>query len=211
MIKTILLSKRVFIVLDDVGELDQLEYLLKNREWLGKGSRVIITTRNKHVLTVQEVDALFEVEGLNFEEAYELFSLYAFKQNHTKSGFINLSHSEVHYCKGLPLALKVLSSLLFNKTIPQWAGELNKLDSEPKVKIHKVLKRSYDGLDRIDKNIFLDVACFFKGEDRVFESRILDGCDFLGERRIRNLNDMCLITIPYNHQIHMNDLIQRMG
>ena len=50
MIKNILRFKRVFIVLDDIDDSDQLEYLLRNRDWLGRGSRVIITTRNKHLL-----------------------------------------------------------------------------------------------------------------------------------------------------------------
>ena len=142
MIKTILSSKKVFLVLDDVDDLNQLDALLRNREWLGIGSRVIITTRNKHLLTAQEVDALYEVEGLNFEEAYELFSLHAFKQNHPKSDFINLSHSAVHYCQGLPLALKVLGSLLFNKTIPQWESELHKLKENMKQKLIVCLKEA---------------------------------------------------------------------
>ncbi|KAL6328617.1 hypothetical protein AAG906_003302 [Vitis piasezkii] len=162
MIKDILLSKRVFMVLDDVDDPSQLEYLLGHREWLGEGSRVIITTRNKHVLAVQEVDDLYEVKGLNFEEACELFSLYAFKQNLPKSDYRNLSRRVVGYCQGLPLALKVLGSLLFKKTIPQWESELNKLDKEPEMKIHNVLKRSYDGLDRTEKIYFLMLHVFLK-------------------------------------------------
>ncbi|RVW78521.1 Disease resistance-like protein CSA1 [Vitis vinifera] len=108
---------------------------------LGEGSRVIITTRNKHVLAVQEVDDLYEVEGLNSEEACELFSLYAFKQNLPKSDYRNLACRVVGYCQGLPLALKVLGSLLFNKTIPEWESELRKLDREPEAEIHNGIKR----------------------------------------------------------------------
>ena len=126
MIKDILLSKRAFIVLDDVDDPSQLEYLLRNREWLGKGSKVIITTRDKHLLTVQEADDLYEVERLNFEEACELFSLYAFKQNLPKLDFINLSHRAVYYCQRHPSSLKVLGSRLFKKTIHQWERELQK-------------------------------------------------------------------------------------
>ncbi|XP_034701341.1 disease resistance protein RPV1-like isoform X2 [Vitis riparia] len=210
MIEAILLAKRAFIVLDDVDDVDQLEYLLRNRGWLGEGSRVIITTRNKHVLDVQEVDYSYEVEGLDFEEACELFSLNAFKQNLPKSDYRNLACRVVGYCQGLPLALKVLGSLLFNKTIPEWESELRKLDREPEAGIHNVLKRSYDGLGHTEKNIFLDVACFFKGENRYFVSRILDACDFHAEIGITNLNDRCLITLPSN-QIRMHDLIQQMG
>ena len=210
MIKSILPSKRAFIVLDDVDNLVQLEYLLRNRGWLGKGSRVIITTRNKHLLNVQGVDDLYEVEQLNFNEAYELFSWYAFKQNHPKSGFMNLSDSAVRYCQHLPLALKVLGSLLFSKTIPQWESELHKLERVPEAEIHNVLKRSYDGLDCTEKNIFLDIACLFKDEDRDSVLRILDGCNFHAERGIKNLIDKCLITLRYN-RIHLHDLIQQMG
>ncbi|WKA00138.1 hypothetical protein VitviT2T_018526 [Vitis vinifera] len=108
MIGTILSSKTVFIVLDDVDDRNQLKALLRHCGWLGKGSRVIITTRNKHLLIEQKVDELYEVEGLNSKEACELFSLHAFKQNLPKSDFINLSWRMVDYCQGLPLALEVL-------------------------------------------------------------------------------------------------------
>ncbi|RVW81077.1 Disease resistance-like protein CSA1 [Vitis vinifera] len=78
---------------------------------------------------------------MNPEEACELFSLYAFKQNPPKSDYRNLSRRVVDYCQGLPLALKVLGSLLFKKTIPQWESELRKLDREPEAGIHKGIKR----------------------------------------------------------------------
>ena len=206
MIGTILSSKTVFIVLDDVDDRNQLKALLRHCGWLGKGSRVIITTRNKHLLIEQKVDDLYEVEGLNSKEACELFSLHAFKQNLPKSDFINLSWRMVDYCQGLPLALEVLGSLLYDKIIPQWESQLHKLAKEPVPEIHKVLKSSYDGLDLIEKDILLDVACFFKGEKRDFVLRILDTCAGIG---IQNLKDNCLITLPYNC-MGMHDLIQQM-
>ena len=208
MIKNVLRFKRVFIVLDDIDDSDQLEYLLRNRDWLGKGSRVIITTRSKHLL--QEMDDVYEVEELKFEQARELFSLYAFRQNLPKQDFIHLSDRVVYYCHGLPLALKVLGSLLFNKTILQWESELCKLKREPEVKIQSVLKISFDGLDDTQKKIFLDIACFFKGEDKDFVSKILDDCDLYAEIGLQVLYAMCLISLSKN-KILMHDLIQEMG
>ncbi|KAL6343117.1 hypothetical protein AAG906_019660 [Vitis piasezkii] len=208
MIKNVLRCKRVFIVLDDIDDSDQLEYLLRNRDWLGRGSRVIITTRSKHLL--QEMDDVYEVEELNFEQARELFSLYAFRQNLPKQDFIHLSNRVIYYCHGLPLALKVLGSLLFNKTILQWESELCKLEREPEVKIQNVLKVSFDGLDHTQKKIFLDIACFFKGEDKDFVSRILDSCDLYAEIGIKVLYDKCLISLSEN-KILMHDLVQEMG
>ncbi|KAJ9701121.1 hypothetical protein PVL29_006459 [Vitis rotundifolia] len=208
MIKNVLRFKRVFIVLDDIDDSNQLEYLLRNRDWLGKGSRVIVTTRSKHLL--QEMDDVYEVEELKFEQARVLFSLYAFRQNLPKQDFIHLSNRVVHYCHGLPLALKVLGSLLFNKTMLQWESELCKLKREPEAKIQSVLKISFDGLDDTQKKIFLDIACFFKGEDKDFVSKILDGCDLYAEIGIQVLYDMCLISLSKN-KILMHDLIQEMG
>ncbi|KAJ9676352.1 hypothetical protein PVL29_025059 [Vitis rotundifolia] len=210
MIRNILQSKKVFIVLDDVDDSDQLESLVGNHDWLGKGSRVIVTTRNKHLLTVQRVDELYEVEKLNFEEGYELFNWHAFRQNLPKQDFIDLSYDAICYCQGLPLALKILGSLLIDKTRPQWQSELQKLKREPVEKIHNILKQSFHGLDHTQKDIFLDIACCFKGEDKDFLSRILDGCNFYVERGSKDLSDKCLITILYN-RINMHDLVQQMG
>ena len=159
---------------------------------------------------MQRVDELYEVEKLNFEDGFELFNWHAFRQNFPKQDFIDLSYDAVCYCQGLPLALKILGSLLIDKTRPQWKSELKKLKREPDKKIHKLLKRSFHGLDHTQKDIFLDIACCFKGEDKDFVSRILDGCNFYVERGLKDLSDKCLITILDN-RITMHDLIQQMG
>ena len=74
------------------------------------------------------------------------------------------------------------------------------------MKIYNVLRTSFNGLSRAEGEIFLDIACFFKGKDREFVSRILD--DVEGE--ISNLCERCLITILDN-KIYMHNLIQQMG
>ncbi|CAI8595102.1 unnamed protein product [Vicia faba] len=47
--------------------------------WLGLGSRVIITTREKYLLSCHEIKRTYEVDGLNEKEALELFRWMAFK------------------------------------------------------------------------------------------------------------------------------------
>ena len=76
--------------------------------------------------------------------------------------------------------------------------------------IYEVLKISYDGLDDKEKNIFLDIACFFKGEDKEYVVEILNGCGFFTPSGIRALIDKSLITISSN-KLMMHDLIQEMG
>ena len=204
-------SKKVLVFLDDVDELTQLEHLIGKHNWFGLGSRIIITTRKKDLLTRHEVNDIYEVKKLNFHEALQLFCRYAFKQHHLKEGYADLSHQVVRYADGLPLALKVLGSLLFGKRLPNWKSELRKLEKVPNMEIVNVLKISFDGLDYTQRMIFLDIACFFKGRDVEIVSRILDGSEFNAESGINALVDRCFITISKDKTIDMHDLLAQMG
>ncbi|KAL6317044.1 hypothetical protein AAG906_026832 [Vitis piasezkii] len=85
----------------------------KNRDCLGKGSRIIITTRDKHLLCEYGVDAIYEVQELGFEESMLLFSLCAFKRRFPEEGYVELSRDIVDYANGHPLTLKVLGHSLY--------------------------------------------------------------------------------------------------
>ncbi|WRX26799.1 NB-ARC - like 10, partial [Theobroma cacao] len=85
----------------------------------------------------------------------------------------------VKHCGGLPLALQVLGSSLFSKSINVWKSALKELKAIPDSKIQKILRISYDSLqDDHDKNLFLDIACVFVGKNRDYTTTILDGCDY---------------------------------
>ena len=100
MIKNRLHHKKVLLVLDDVNELDQMKKLAGENDWFGLGSRVIITTRDKHLLMSRKVDGVYEVEGLNCDEALHLFNMKAFgKENPTKD-YLELSKAFVRYADG---------------------------------------------------------------------------------------------------------------
>ncbi|XP_059446469.1 TMV resistance protein N-like [Corylus avellana] len=60
-IKQRLCSKRVLLILDDVDQLIQLETLSGELDWFGLGSRIIITTRDEHLLTKHKVD-LYKID-----------------------------------------------------------------------------------------------------------------------------------------------------
>uniref|UniRef100_A0A2C9U430 ADP-ribosyl cyclase/cyclic ADP-ribose hydrolase n=1 Tax=Manihot esculenta TaxID=3983 RepID=A0A2C9U430_MANES len=201
--------KRVIVVLDDVNDSDQLTALVGNRRWFGQGSRIIITSRDKEVLNGQ-VDEIYKVEGLKNSEALQLFSLKAFKQKYPPKDYIELSKRVVSYTKGLPLALHILGSHLCSRLPAEWRSALSKLNQFPNSNIQKILKISYDELDPVAKEIFLDIACFFKGNERNWVEDILNGCGFPASWGIIRLLDKCLITIV-DDVLDMHDLIQDMG
>ncbi|KDO42944.1 hypothetical protein CISIN_1g044535mg, partial [Citrus sinensis] len=206
---TRLRRKTVLIVLDDVENSQQLKNLAGDHGWFGLGSRIIITSRDKQVLKTG-VDEMYEVEELNCREALQLFSLNAFKLNHPTEDYMGLSNQVVHYAKGIPLALKVLGCFLFGRSKRDWESALNKLRKNPNMEIQNVLRITYDTLDDEEKAIFLDIACFFKGDNRDHVTTILDGCGFSTEIGISVLIDKCLITVT-DDRLLMHDLLQEMG
>jgi energy-coupling factor transporter ATP-binding protein EcfA2 len=112
-------KKKVFIVLDDVDGEDQLEAIAKSHDWFGQGSRIIITSRDRHLLN-RFVDNTYEVKVLNDDEALQLFSWKAFKKPHPEENYVQLSKDVVNYAEGLPLALEVFGSFLFGRRMDFW-------------------------------------------------------------------------------------------
>ena len=207
-----LCHKRILLILDDVNKLQQLHALCGDREWFGSGSRIIITTKDIHLLRGKGVDQVFAMTGMNVDESIELFSWHAFKQASPKEGFIELSRNIVAYSVGLPLALEVLGSYLFDMEVTEWKSVLEKLRKIPNDEVHEKLKISYDGLsDDTEKGIFLDIACFFIGKDRNDVINILNGCGLFAENGIRILVERSLVTVDDKNQLGMHDLVRDMG
>ena len=210
MIKDRLRHKKILLVLDDVNELDQLNKLVAEHDWLGPGSRVIITTRDKHLLIMHKVDGICEVEGLSDEDAFCLFNSKAFDKEHPPEEYLQLSKAFVYYANGLPLAIEVLGSFLCNRSTYEWKSELDRLKEFPKRKIINVLQISFDGLEDIEKEIFLNIACFFNHKNQDTITAILDCLELYPEIGLRVLTDKSLIKFQDN-RLWMHDLIEEMG
>ncbi|XP_021802100.1 TMV resistance protein N-like [Prunus avium] len=211
-IKDAISSKRVFLVLDDVDHISQLDALLGMKDQFCQGSKIIITTRRARLLKAHQITKVHEVETLNSKESLELFSWHAFGQDHPIEGYIEYSQKIVDHCGGLPLALKVLgSSMYLGDSIDVWKSALEKLEAIPNGEIVNKLRVSYDSLqDDHDRNLFLHIACFFIGKDKDYIVNILDGCDFYTIVGIQNLIDRCLVSIV-GKEVQMHDMICRMG
>nr|KYP54301.1 TMV resistance protein N [Cajanus cajan] len=203
-------SKKVFIVLDDMDSLDSFEFLCREYGDLHSDSKLIITTRDRQLLH-ERVEWIYKVKKWKNPESLKLFCLEAFKKRHPPKRYQSLSESAVEYAGGVPLALKVLGSYLHSKGIDFWKSTLRKLNEYPNEKIQNVLKVSYNGLDDLERNIFLDIAFFFKGKKKDHVTRILDACRFEATSGIEVLEDKALITISNSKIIQMHDLLHKMG
>ena len=213
-IKRLVEEIRVLVVLDDVNDVKQLDFLIGNREWFYKGSRVVITTRNKQVLPESYVNVHYEVEELKTSQALELFCYHAMRRKEPADGFSNLSEQIVSLTGGLPLALEVFGSFLFDKrTIKEWKDALEKLKQIRPACLQDVLKISFDALDGQEKCVFLDISCLFvqmeMKRDDVID--ILNGCNFRGEIAITVLTAKCLIKITRDSVLWMHDQVRDMG
>ena len=212
MINESLCQKRVLIILDDVDKLDQIEKLFGKCDWFASGSRIIITTRDKHLLgTLGNGLSTYEVEELDECEAIELFSEHAFRENKPNEDYSELTNQVIRYAKGLPLALVVMGADLYGRNKLEWKSALDKYEKILNRDIQKILKISYDGLDETERDIFLDIACFFKGHYKDYVVDILEACDLYPICGIPKLIDKCLVTVDQYNMLSMHDLLQHLG
>ncbi|XP_055960319.1 disease resistance protein RUN1-like [Mercurialis annua] len=210
-IKRMFSRTKLLLVLDDVDDWRQLEALAGEPNWFGSGSKIIITTRDKHLLHAHGVTDIYEVKCLQTDAALQLFSQYAFRQKNPKMEYLELSTRLVSYAQCLPLALKVLGSFLYETSIIEWQKVQGKLEIIPDLRIHDVLKVSFDGLDDLQREIFLDIACFFNGELREVVRNTLEACGFFPDIAFAILKDKALITTEDDMKLRMHDLLQEMG
>ncbi|KAG6681061.1 hypothetical protein I3842_13G074000 [Carya illinoinensis] len=211
LIKQRLHRKSVLIVLDDVDQLDQIYALATDGEWFfGPGSRVIITTRDEHLLVKLGVNYSYKVEKMNHSDSLQLFSWHAFNMPHPEDDFWEISIAAVDYAGGLPLALEVLGSDLRGRSITKWKTTLEKFRKSPDAQIQEILGISFKSLDHTTREVFLDIACFFIGVNIEYVFKILEECGFFPDIAINILVQKSLVKID-NTNLSMHDLIRDMG
>ncbi|ESR55067.1 hypothetical protein CICLE_v100236471mg, partial [Citrus x clementina] len=194
-----LTRRKVLIVFDDVNHLRQIEFLIGHLDWFASGSRIIITTRDKRVLSSCWVNQIYQVKELGGVDALKLFSRFSFGRDHLDASYVEPTKKIVKYAQGVPLVLW------------EWESAIRKLENVPHIEIQAAIKISFDGLDDHEQNIFLDIACFLKEERRDQVLSFLDACGFFAEMGLRVLIDKSLITISHSNTITMHDLLQDMG
>ncbi|XP_061989626.1 disease resistance protein RUN1-like [Rosa rugosa] len=210
-LKQKLSQKKVLLVLDDVDHLDQLKKLAGGCDWFGPRSRIIITTRKMNCLRAHNVNPIYEAKELNDQEALELFNFHAFKGSICADDFFELGTEVIRYAKGIPLVLEVLGSDLCSKNKDEWKDALEYYNRYPNQQIQQALKRSYAALEDRMKEVFLHIACFFKGYDQIYVIKVLQSCDLNPMYGLKVLKEKALIKIEKDSKIWMHDLLEDMG
>ncbi|KAM7528401.1 hypothetical protein LguiB_031811 [Lonicera macranthoides] len=215
-------KKKVIIVLDDVNDRYQFDKLVGKCNWFGAGSRIIVTTRNKGLLDT--IEATYEIENqhdvyrsyephlMELIHSLELFSRYAFMRDTPPKDYDSLAKKVVSSSGGLPLVLVTIGSLLFgNKDIALWEEKLRKLKEVPHEKVLERLKISFDALDYGQRQIFLDIACFFIGEDFMNSFYFWEACGFYPRDGLNALVLRSMIKIEDDNKLRMHDQLRDLG
>lgn len=214
-IKRYLKSCHCVIIIDDVDHIRQLNALLSPvKDVLQSGSLIFVTSRDRNVLSSSGIpeSCIYMLTGLNPSHSKDLFCLHAFGHSHPVAGFEEIVGQFLDVCNGLPLSLIVLGAHLHGKIdLKYWEAQFRKICRALPTDIHSRLRISYDSLDEEEKQIFLDVACFFIGEDRDTAIRIWEGSGWEGWLGLRNIENRCLVEVDSENRIRMHDQLRDLG
>ncbi|XP_021860093.2 putative disease resistance protein RGA1 isoform X2 [Spinacia oleracea] len=164
-------GKKYLLVLDDVWNEDCDKWRKLKTLLIGgrRGSRTIVTTRSKMVAEIVESTQIHELEGLSEENSWNLFERMALKPEELpmKPHLIEIGKEIVRKCANVPLAIRVVGSLLRGQGENRWQylknTDLANIKHDDQLNgIVPVLKISYYYLPFHLKNCFSYCAIFPK-------------------------------------------------
>ncbi|KAH0759733.1 hypothetical protein KY290_023226 [Solanum tuberosum] len=173
-LRNLLTERKYLVVVDDVWQREAWESLKRAFPDSKNGSRVIITTRKEDV--AERADNRGFVHKLRFlsqEESWDLFCRKLVDVRAMVPAMESLAKDMVEKCRGLPLAIVVLSGLLSHRGgLDKWQevkDQLWKNIIEDKfIEISCILSLSYNDLSTVLKQCFLYLGIF--PEDQVLEA-----------------------------------------
>ncbi|KAF8025338.1 hypothetical protein BT93_F2242 [Corymbia citriodora subsp. variegata] len=214
-------DKKVLIILDDVDKRDQLSKLAGKSDWFGPGSKIIITTRDINFLPIKEDGEssfqahfeefkIYEMMELNSSHALHLFSKHAFGMDFPPHDYDDISRKITGKTGRLPLALEVIGSSLSCKSKMVWKATLKKLVLVPPQEVFDKLKISYDMLQPRQREIFLDIVCYFIGKERLCPYYMWKASNYFPKIEVSVLARMSLIKIKFD-EFWMHDQLRDFG
>ncbi|KAF8021086.1 hypothetical protein BT93_G1496 [Corymbia citriodora subsp. variegata] len=148
---------------------------------------------------------------LQHHHALQHFSKHAFRMDSPPYDYNDISCNITSMTGGLPLALEVIGCSLYCKRKPIWKEMLKKLESVPNQRINGKLKISVEMLKEEQREIFLDIACYYIGEERIYPYYMWKALDFYPNIEIDFLIGASLIKIDDDDRLLMHDLLRDIG
>ncbi|XP_057844129.2 disease resistance protein RPV1 isoform X2 [Cryptomeria japonica] len=211
LLKDCLQGKRVLLLLDDIQSPEQLEAFAGKFMGFGAGSRVIITSRDGQILKLANVDEVYEVRGLSYKHAMELFNFNAFPNSSCPDQELQILCKDiVSSCEGLPLALSILGkTLVGQKDRNVWKDTVDKFRCEPNMQ--KKLETSYHTLDYFEKEIFQDIACFLTWREKEIAMIFWGELKWNPYSSVEHLLQKSLVNLGPGNKLLMHSCLRDLG
>ncbi|GLT79957.1 hypothetical protein SLA2020_514220 [Shorea laevis] len=199
-----LCGKRYLLVLDDVWNEDQDQWEILKNPLCGSadGSKILVTTRSHKVAAVVGANSTYNLEGLAEDDCWTLFRRRAFADGEElQYPFVfPIGKQIVKKCKGVPLAAKILGSLMrFTREEREWlhvqGSELWDLD-DGENRLLSVLRLSYNHLPSHLKRCFSYCSLHPKGYE------------INKQKLVRLWAAERLIASEHRGHVYFNDLLQ---
>ncbi|CAN1326168.1 Disease resistance protein L6 [Linum perenne] len=164
------------------------------------------------ILQNKIISEILREDSYQARNASSLFSKHAFGGvDYPPKDYASLSKEFVQVAAGLPLAIKVIGSLLLHMDKKFWEAKLVELKAIPPTKVQERLKISYTELTYNEKQVFLDIACLFIGFHKEGVTYMWSNCDFYPESTIRSLIHRSLVKLDDKDMYWMHDHLRDLG
>ncbi|KAJ4717939.1 Disease resistance protein [Melia azedarach] len=208
-------GKKFFLVLDDVWTEDHKNWgQLKGSLMCGsQESRILVTTRKKNTANIMGTTNMIPLGILSGEDCWSLFKQVAFfgRTNEECQKLESIGRRIVWKCKGLPLAVKSLGSLLhFKRKIEEWQRVLDsefwELEEVERGLFPPLLLSYYDLPSKLRK-CFLHCAIFPK-DYRIYKDKLIKLWMAQGYLNLKGREDMELVGEEYFENLAMRSFFQ---
>jgi len=206
-LKDIFRNMKVLIVIDDVERASLLkEFVGAKLDWFGSGSRIIVTSKESSVLQGFVARGLTHTYDFNpMEYSFNFFRNYGPRKSGKLHSYVKIAIEILRAAKGLPLLLNVFGSFLRGKRLEEWI-DFEKSIQQFQGDYQKILHKIYGALDPKQKQMYLEIACFFPSVDCRIASFLWHWCDRPNDE-IEVLRRMYLIKTEEN-EIGMHSMLR---
>lgn len=166
-LRSMLRNKTCLFVFDDVWNVNRKQWieLRELLEGFSKGSKIIVTSRNRSVAYIMGSVPEYSLKQLSEGDSLSLFLKCAFERGDEKSypALMEIGKEIVKKCGGNPLAVKTLGTLLYSKNDERdWSNVRDSEIWKMKTDILPSLRISYDLMPSYLKQCFAYCSIFPK-------------------------------------------------